>query len=424
MQAPALVGTVLDGKFQIAKALASGASGDVYEALHLALGSRVAVKVLRPGIPETAHIRRKRFLREARVAAGMRSDHVVRVFDVVAPEQGHAYIVMELLHGETLAERLRRVGALPVGEAVAFVLQAAKPLGEMHEAGIVHRDVKPSNVFLARDADGKERIKLLDFGVAAFQQPVPRGESSLTLSEAIVGTPRYMAPEQVMSSKQVDARADVWALGVTLYELLSGVTPFQGTTVLAVLNQIEHQEPRRLTELRPDVPAEIASLVHRCLAKDPAARPADARALAEALSAPPDTLPPSVFAPRHVGRRWAAVAAGAGLAVVVVAGITGVALRRATDTGEPASVASPVTEGSAVEPAQTPAPSPTVGAAAVQRPASPVTVEPPSSVPPVAATTSSRPAAAQRRNIAPPPPRATPRPRSAVRSSVDDDRIE
>lgn len=284
MTPPPLVGTVLDGKFRIEKALASGASGDVYEAMHLGLGSRVAVKVLRPGAPQTAHIRRKRFVREARVAAGIQSDHVVRVFDIIAPEHGPIYIVMELLGGETLAERIKRVGAMSPSEAVGYMIQAAEPLARMHDAGIVHRDVKPSNVFLARDPEGRERIKLLDFGVAAFQQPVARQESSITLTDAIVGTPRYMAPEQVRGSKEIDARADVWALGVTLYELLAGTPPFDGQTVLAVLNQIEQQEPRPLVDRQPGVSIELANLVHRCLAKDPARRPADARAVADALS--------------------------------------------------------------------------------------------------------------------------------------------
>jgi serine/threonine protein kinase len=290
MTEPALIGTVLDGKFQIDRALASGAAGDVYEATHLGLAARVAVKVLRAGIPETADIRRRRFQREARVAAQIQSDHVVRVFDIVVPEEGApedalTYIVMELLQGETLAERLRRAGPVAPRDAVDWILQATRPLAEMHDAGIVHRDVKPSNLFLARDADGKERIKLLDFGVAAFQQPLAeaRGVSSLTLTEAMIGTPRYMAPEQVRSARCVDARADVWALGVTLFELLAGSPPFDGQTVLAVLNQIEVQEPRSLLERSPGTPAALATVVHRCLAKDPALRPADARALGALL---------------------------------------------------------------------------------------------------------------------------------------------
>jgi serine/threonine-protein kinase len=345
-----LVGTVLDGKFQIEKALASGAAGDVYEAMHLGLATRVAVKVLRPGIPETADIRRKRFMREARVAAGLKSEHVVRIYDIVAPPEGPTYIVMELLQGETLAERVRRVGALPVAEAVNFVLQAAKPLGEMHDEAIVHRDVKPSNLFLARDADGKERIKLLDFGVAAFQQPVARADSSLTLSEVVVGTPRYMAPEQVQASKRVDARADVWALGVTLYELLAGTPPFDGQTVLAVLNQIEKREPRRLTEVRSEVPAALADIVHACLTKDPAGRPGSARALAEALGA--------VTGARASTRRdrRPLVAAGV-LAVLVVVGIAAV-LRHAPEAPAEAAAAPP-TPTSPSTPTPTPTPTST-----------------------------------------------------------------
>ncbi|HEX3346346.1 MAG TPA: serine/threonine-protein kinase, partial [Polyangiaceae bacterium] len=362
-----LVGTVLDGKFQLEKALASGAAGDVYEAMHLGLGARVAVKVLRPGIPETADIRRKRFMREARVAARLKSEHVVRVYDIVAPAEGPTYIVMELLQGETLADRVRRVGALPVAEAVDFVLQAAKPLGEMHDEGIVHRDVKPSNLFLARDADGKERIKLLDFGVAAFQQPVARADSSLTLSEVVVGTPRYMAPEQVVASKRVDARADVWALGVTLYELLTGAPPFDGQTVLAVLNQIERQESRRLTEARADVPTPLAEVVHACLAKDPAGRPATARVLAESLVA--------ATGPRAQPRRDPRPVVAAGIVAVLVVVAVAAALRPSSPA-PPSSLApspppplasAPVpvpTPAAASSPSPTPSPSPAISPSA------------------------------------------------------------
>jgi serine/threonine-protein kinase len=282
--APSLVRTVLDGKFQIERALASGAAGDVYEATHLTLGSRVAVKVLRDGSKESADVRRKRFLREARLAAGIQSEHVVRVFDFGAHESGPTYIVMELLQGETLAERLRRSGPLAMSAAVDYVIQAATPLTLLHDTGVVHRDVKPSNLFLARDSEGKERVKLLDFGVAAFRRPVGPAESSLTFSRAIIGTPRYMAPEQVRASGLVDARADVWALGVTLYELLAGRPPFAAESVLAVLKQIERASPVPLHQRRPQVPPELAAVVHSCLQKDPDKRPANARALLEALT--------------------------------------------------------------------------------------------------------------------------------------------
>jgi serine/threonine-protein kinase len=457
MTPAAFVGTVLDGKFQIEKPLASGAAGDVYEALHLGLNSRVAVKVLRPGVPETADIRRKRFMREARVAARIRSDHVVRVFDIVAPERGPTYIVMELLQGETLAQRVRRVGALPAAEAVDYIIQAAKPLGEMHEAGIVHRDVKPSNLFLARDADGKIRIKLLDFGVAAFQQPVARNESSITLSEAIVGTPRYMAPEQVQSSKRIDARADVWALGVTLYELLAGGPPFDGQTVLAVLNQIENQEPRRLAERRPDLPAPLVALVHSCLAKDPEKRPADARAVAEALAAFSSdgshatddvAVVPSrpsfpgmgaaLFSPLR--RRRLAVVAGAVAAGVVILAF---AMRFSREGQAPSAAAAPLHAATPVQTVSAPAPpafaSPTVdssvpASALPVAPVVPVVASPASSSFPSSLrdnatahrpTETARPPAASSRPGGKPPQRSSPAKSSPRRpSSEDDDRIE
>ncbi|HEY8038380.1 MAG TPA: serine/threonine-protein kinase [Polyangiaceae bacterium] len=416
-----LVGTVLDGKFQIEKALASGAAGDVFEALHLDLGARVAVKVLRPGIPETADIRRKRFMREARVAARIKSDHVVRVFDVVAREQGPTYIVMELLVGETLAERVRRAGPLPVAEAVDFLLQATKPLVELHDAGIVHRDVKPSNLFLARDADGKDRIKLLDFGVAAFQQPVHRGESSLTLSEVVVGTPRYMAPEQVVAARNVDARADVWALGVTLYELLAGTPPFDGQTVLAVLNQIEQQEPRGLAAARPGVPEELAGVVHRCLAKDPAGRPADARALAAALAPFGESAPASgrgveavLPATARRDRSRMALVACAGLGM---AGLLAVALRRPAEA--PAQAALPASGATLAPAVLEPPPAAPSGPAAAAAPDDAPAPPPTASAP----TASTRPTAAQRRTVGRPPPRP-PASRPPRKPSEDDDRIE
>jgi serine/threonine-protein kinase len=406
-----LVGTVLDGRFQVEKTLASGASGDVYEAAHLALGHRVAIKILRPGIPETADIRRKRFLREARVAARIRSDHVVRVFDFVAPEQGPTYIVMELLHGETLAERLGRTGPLPCAEAVDFVVQAAKPLAQMHDEGIVHRDVKPSNLFLERDADGKERIKLLDFGVAAFQAPVARPDSSLTWSEMIVGTPRYMAPEQIVSSKQVDTRADVWALGVTLYELLSGAPPFDGTTVLAVLNQIEHQQPRPLAERRPDVPAELAALVHRCLAKDPASRPADARALVEALLRPARTETPAPDRRKLPRIALVAAAACGALALVLLTLALG---GHRSDADAASREAVPSAVASSPPPVVPPAVAPSASVVATEQIAA--------SPPPPAVAVSVRPPPGQHRPAARPAPRATSRPPPST--VEDDDRIE
>jgi eukaryotic-like serine/threonine-protein kinase len=324
-----LVGTVLDGKLRIERLLASGAAGDVYQALHLGLGTHVAVKVLRPGGGETASIRRRRFLREARVAARLRSPHVVRVFDVIAGEGDNdlTYIVMELLEGETLAERLQRDGPLPIRDAVEFMRQAAHALGEMHDAGMIHRDVKPSNLFLEKGADGVHKVKLLDFGVAALRQPVSR-DSGLTFSEAFIGTPRYMAPEQVRSSKSVDARADVWALAVTLHELLAGAPPFDGLTVIAILNQIERGSAPPLEQLRPEVPSGLVALLRRCMSREPDDRPANARALGEALEPFGDRSDRAApVRPAPTTRRLALVAA----MVVAVTFVVLLGLRRPGD---------------------------------------------------------------------------------------------
>jgi serine/threonine-protein kinase len=334
---------------------------------------------------------------------------------------------------------------MPPAEAVDYILQAAGPLAQMHDAGIVHRDVKPSNIFLARDAEGRERIKLLDFGVAAFQQPLARGESSITLTDAIVGTPRYMAPEQVRASKQVDARADVWALGVTLYELLAGRPPFDGQTVLAVLNQIEQQEPPLLAERQPAVSMALARVVHRCLAKDPSLRPDDARALAEALAPfalrstaseetsarrPSDPLDlslsddnvevvrPSVPAKKAsllLGNRRIAIVAGAmGLAAVALFALRGRARPPAAEAMPVRSIASSMTaETSALPSAADPPPAPSSSAL--------VTSEPAREGLPVRRADPRAPAAPRRSGKTSPHPAAS---RTAHTPAEDDDRIE
>ncbi len=390
-----LVGSVLDGKLRIEGLLASGAAGDVYKAMHLGLGTHVAVKVLRPGGGETADIRKRRFLREARVAARLRSPHVVRVFDIVAGDGDLAYIVMELLEGETLAERVQRDGPLPVRDAVEFIRQAAHALGEMHDAGIVHRDVKPSNLFLELAADGTSNVKLLDFGVAALRQPVSR-DSGLTFSEAFIGTPRYMAPEQVRSSKSVDARADVWALGVTLHELLAGSPPFDGLTVMAVLNQIERGSPRPLE--RVGIPAGLLALIRRCMSTDPAERPVNARALAAELEPFGDSQAASP--PAAPTRRRVALVAATILAVtlLVLLGLRRPGDARPTPTAQstPAASSAPTAPVAATgpdvsDPVAPPTPAAPVSPAASIRVDAPARPRPrPASARPVATTRPSR----------------------------------
>jgi serine/threonine-protein kinase len=413
-----LVGTVLDGKFQIERALGSGVAGDVYEAINLGLNARVAVKVLRPGGPQATDTRRKRFVREARVAARLRSEHAVRVLDVVAPERGATYIVMELLSGETLAERLRRTGALSAAKAVDLVLQAATALGEMHDAGIVHRDVKPSNLFLTRDDHGNERIKLLDFGIAAFQEPLARGEGAIT-QDSMLGTPLYMAPEQVRGSSGVDARADVWALGITFYELISGRPPFDGQTVLALLNQIENQEPRSLLEVCPDITPDLAALVQRCLSKDPAGRPANAGVFAAALS----RIEGIPTVPTIKLRRRRRMLLPTAVAVAALLGLVGFALSHpAKAPAEPKIPEAQTLTNASPAAANPSSPTPDTNVADNKRPTAPAAaIEGAAPVPPAF----SHAPAAHRTNVTKPMPHPTQNiVPLAPRKPKDDDRIE
>jgi serine/threonine-protein kinase len=281
--ATALVGTVVDEKLHLGRLIASGGMAAVFEATHLNLRARVAVKVLRPG-PEFGEAKRlRRFVREARIAARLSTSHAVRVFDVAKSQDGMAYMVMEYLVGETLADLLERERQLPVPNAVEYVLQTGEALAQMHAAGMVHRDVKPSNLFLVREPNGTECVKLLDFGIAAWEDADEEGVT-LTHTEVALGTPRYMAPEQIRSSKHVDARADVWSLGVTLYELLTGEPPFDARNVAVLTHQILHEDPRPIRELRPEVPHALAEAIHQCLDKDPAERPASIAALGAAIA--------------------------------------------------------------------------------------------------------------------------------------------
>ena len=271
-------GDLLAGKYRIERVLGRGGMGVVVAAVHEALDERVALKFL---LPEALANQEavERFLREARAAVKIRSEHVARVTDIGALESGAPYMVMEYLDGVDLARYLESRGPLPVPEAVEYMLQACEALAEAHALGIVHRDLKPANLFRIERVDGTPSIKLLDFGISK----VIAHQVALTQTSSMLGSPLYMAPEQMTSSKHVDARADVWALGIILYELLTGEPPFQGETLPEVCAQILTTEPRPIRALQEEIPAELESVVARCLHKEREQRYGSVAELAVAL---------------------------------------------------------------------------------------------------------------------------------------------
>jgi serine/threonine-protein kinase len=280
-------GQVVDGKYRIERVLGKGAMGLVVAARHLKLGERVALKFL---FPEMLGNRDAvaRFAREATAMARIKSEYVARVFDVGTLPTGAPYMVMEFLEGADLAARLRTEGALPVEQAAEFVIHACSALAEAHGRGIIHRDVKPANLFCVLGMDGQYAIKVLDFGISKANAFHGSG-ASMTRSSAIIGSPLYMSPEQMTSARDVDFRTDIWALGVVLYELLTGRVPFEGETLGELAVKAATVPPAPIHALRPDAPPGLQAVVFKCLEKERDDRYRDVGELANALAyyAPP-----------------------------------------------------------------------------------------------------------------------------------------
>jgi eukaryotic-like serine/threonine-protein kinase len=280
-------GPTFAGRYPIDGILGRGGMGLVLSARHPILDRRIAIKILLPSIAQSDEYR-QRFLNEAKAGALIHSEHVVRVLDVATLANGQPYIVMEHLDGCTLASTLAARGRVPVTECVGWIVDALEAIAAAHVQGIVHRDLKPQNLFLARRSDGSQLVKVLDFGISK----VSTDDESVTSTDALLGTPSYVSPEQARSTKLVDARTDIWSIGVVLFELLSGRRPFTGDNVGQVIASILTEDPIPLETLVPDVPRELSAVVRRCLARDAKDRFATAAALARALApfAPPSAL--------------------------------------------------------------------------------------------------------------------------------------
>jgi serine/threonine-protein kinase len=275
-------GVVLAGKYRVERVIGAGGMGVVVSAIHLDLGTTVAVKLLLSATGDLV----ERFSREARAASRLKSEHAVRVFDVGKHADGTPFFVMEHLVGEDLDSLLARQGPLDAGATVGFVLQACEAVAEAHAMGIVHRDLKPKNLFLTRRVDGSVLVKVLDFGIA--KSVASDGGTSLT-GPLLLGSPPYMSPEQMRASANVDIRTDIWSLGVCLYELLTGVLPFEAASDLETIAVVLTGNPTPPADLRPTVPLAMSDVIMRCLRKEPERRFRDLGEFAEALEpfAPP-----------------------------------------------------------------------------------------------------------------------------------------
>lgn len=272
-------GEVIDGQYEVVRVLGEGGMGIVVEARDRELDRRVALKIVRRGLLDSDEAA-QRFQLEARALASVHGPHAVRVFDVGRLADGTPYMVMEYLEGADLGAIGSERGPLPITLAVDWIVQACAGLAEAHRAGLVHRDLKPGNLFLARHGDGSELVKVLDFGVAKSVA----GGPALTKDGFVLGSPDYMSPEQLQSSRTLDARTDVWALGAILYRLLTGRTPFLGGSLEQRLRAILADQRPPLSELRPEVPAGLEAVVDRCLIVDREQRMPSVAALARSLA--------------------------------------------------------------------------------------------------------------------------------------------
>jgi serine/threonine-protein kinase len=284
-------GTVLAGRYRIERRLGKGGMGVVYEAEHVTLRRKVALKVLRPRFAENPEIV-ARFMQEARAAAAIGHPGIVETFDLSETEHGPSFLAMELLSGEELAVRIARDHPLEVSLVVRIGIEICEAIQAAHDRGIVHRDLKPQNVFLATQGKRRDVVKVLDFGIAKLTEG-PR-DASLTDTGQVLGTPLYMAPEQLGGKKKIDARTDVYAIGAILYQALAGRPPFTGETYPELILKITQETPSPLEAARSDLAPALAAIVRRAMHRDRDERYASAAALGKALEELSRGLAPEV----------------------------------------------------------------------------------------------------------------------------------
>ncbi|HVY36813.1 MAG TPA: serine/threonine-protein kinase [Polyangia bacterium] len=319
-------GTIIGAKYRIDREIGSGGQGSVYEATHIRLRQKVAIKFLHVHRAQS-EARIERLFREARAAFRVRSEHVARVIDVDMIDDA-PFIVMEYLRGVDLKTLLATRGPLPCREAVGLLLQACEGVAEAHDLGIVHRDLKPSNLFLEERAGGAPLVKVLDFGLSKSVAPGTASPEDLDLTEPLVllGSPRYMSPEQARDPRQADARSDIWSLGLILHELLTGQPAFRAKTKADVLALVLLKNPTPVSLLRPELPPEIERVILRCLQKAPEHRFSSVRQLMIELApfaegapngprAPSAEPPPPTPAPRRFALPLGAALLGAAVVV-------------------------------------------------------------------------------------------------------------
>jgi serine/threonine protein kinase len=273
-----LIGTVIGGNYKVEELLGQGGMGAVYRARQLSLDRDVAVKLLLSPLAMDRSVL-ERFQREARAASNVGHPGIIQVFDMGYLKEGAPYMVMELLDGEDLRQVIRRDGAMPVAAALPIVVQVCDALQAAHDKGILHRDLKPDNIFLVRRRDKAPIVKILDFGLSKIRS----ADKQLTDTGTLIGTPNYMAPEQVLGRRQVDHRADIYAVGVIFFEMVTGQMAYDGPSVQSILVKIINEDPPPPRMLNPSIPSEVEAVIRRAMARDPDERYPGAGAMYEDL---------------------------------------------------------------------------------------------------------------------------------------------